>query len=294
LDREERADHDANWQDLGTSSTVHLVDLAPGDFSFKVRTLTPDGLPGEPASLTFAILQPFWRTWWFQLACAMAIASLAYWMHTRRLQQQLAIERVRSHIAMDLHDDIGAGLSRISVIGEALKSRLRAGDGEVQKMLDDIADSSRRLVTDMGDIVWSLDPRRDQIGELASRLRAFGSDLLETRGVEWTVDAPLEKLHQSVPPALRRQLYLVFKEGIHNIGKHSDAKKANLHFWFRDGHICGELTDDGRGITPENKHGTGIPSMRERVKQLAGSFEIFTAAGGGTSIRINVPLSKRA
>jgi hypothetical protein len=226
VDRD-RQDHSQPWQDLGTNRTVHLVNLAPGEFSVKVRALMPDGVTGQPAALRFAILQPVWRTWWFQLACVSAIAGLAYWMHTRRLQQELAIERVRSHIAMDLHDDIGAGLSRISVIGEALKSRLRTGDAEVQKMLDDITGSSRQLVADMADIVWSLDPRHDQIRELAGRLRAFGSDLLETRGMEWTVDAPPETVHQSVPPALRRQLYLVFKEGIHNIRKHSGRKKGN-------------------------------------------------------------------
>ncbi|HTF42713.1 MAG TPA: histidine kinase, partial [Terriglobales bacterium] len=232
--------------------------------------------------------------WWFQVACAVAIAIFLYWLHAQRLQRQLAIERVRSHIAMDLHDDIGASLSRISVMGEALKSHLQAGDEEMQRMLHDIADSSRRVVKDMGDIVWSLDARRDQIGDLASRLRAFGSDLLETRGVDWRVDAPLEQLHQSVPSALRRQLYLVFKEGIHNIGKHSNAKKATLRLWFQDGDICGELTDDGRGITRGSKHGTGIPSMRARVKQLSGNFEISTATGGGTSIRIRLPIPKRA
>lgn len=295
LDREGRhADSTQTWQDLGTTSTIHLIDLAPGDFLLKVRALTPDGLHGEPASLAFAILQPLWRTWWFQLMCVMAIAGLVYWMRTRGLQQQLAMERVRSHIAMDLHDDIGAGLSRISVMGEALKGRLPTGDGEVRRMLNDIADSSRQLVTDMSDIVWSLDPRRDQIGELASRLRAFGSDLLETHGVEWAVDAPSEKLHQSVPPALRRQLYLIFKEGIHNVAKHADAKKATLHLWLQAGYVGGELTDDGRGITPGIQHGNGIASMRERVKHLSGDFEISTTPGSGTSIRINVPLSEKA
>src|SRR5262249_55969043 len=104
LDRAGRAERTQTWQDLGTTSTVHLVDLAPGDFSLKVRALTPAGLGGEPGSLTFSILQPFWRTWWFQLASAMAIAGLAYWIQTRRLQHQLALERVRGHIAMDLHD----------------------------------------------------------------------------------------------------------------------------------------------------------------------------------------------
>src|SRR5262249_28944565 len=271
------------WQNLGTTSTVHLVDLAPGDFSFKVRALTPDGLGGEPASLTFSILQPFWRTWWFQLACALAIAGLAYWMRTRRLQQQLALERVRSHIAMDLHDDIGAGLSRISVIGETLKNRLGEGDADVQRMLDDIAGSSRQLVTDMGDIVWSLDPRRDQIGELANRLRAYGSDLLGARRVEGIVGSPVEGLPHGGPPGVRRQLYLVFKEGIHNVGKHSGAKRSTLRFWFEGRQICGELTDDGCGISNENRQGNGIPSMRVRVERLSGHFEISTTGGEGTS-----------
>ena len=194
---------------------------------------------------------------------------------------------------MDLHDDIGASLSRISVISEALKSRLQKGDEDVQRMLNDIAGSSRRLVKDMGDIVWSLDPRRDQMGELASRLRAFGSDLLETRGVEWAVEAPLEELHRRVPLDVRRQLYLVFKEGIHNIGKHSDAKKATLRLQLQDGHISGELTDDGCGIAPGRTQGSGVPSMRARVEQLAGSIEIAPAPDGGTRIHIIVPLVDR-
>jgi signal transduction histidine kinase/ligand-binding sensor domain-containing protein len=285
---------DKAWRDAGLNPTVHLVNLAPGDYSFQVRALTPDDVTGEPARLSFAILQPFWRTWWFQLACGIAIALILYWLHKQRLQRQLAIERVRSHIAMDLHDDIGAGLARISVIGEALKSRLRAGDGEVQNMLDDIADSSRRLIADMSDIVWSLDPRRDHIGELASRLRAFGSDLLEPRGVDWTVDAPAESLHQSVSPYVRRQLYLIFKEGIHNIGKHSDARKARLRLWLDDGYVCGELTDNGCGITAGYKLGSGISSMRARIKQLAGTFEIAAPPDGGTRIRIHIPIARQA
>jgi signal transduction histidine kinase len=213
-------------------------------------------------------------------------------MHTHRVHHQVAIERIRSHIATDLHDDIGASLARISVIGEALKSHFWAGGEDATRMLNDITDSSRRLITDMSDIVWSLDPRRDHVGELANRLRAFGSGLLETRGVEWTVDAPLEKLHQSVTPDMRRQLYLVLKEGIHNIEKHSDARKAALRLWFQDESVCCELTDDGCGIPHGKQHGNGIPSMQSRVKQLAGTFEISTAPDRGTLIRIIVPLKR--
>jgi signal transduction histidine kinase len=289
LDRQGHADAADGWQDPGMTSTVHLVDLAPGNFTFRVRALGSDGSSGEEATLKFSILQPLWQTWWFQLACAMAIAAIAWWIRTRRLEQQLTLERVRSHIAMDLHDDIGAGLSRISVLGEALKGRLRDGDAEVRKTLDDIVGSSRQLVSDMGEIVWSLDPSHDHIGDLASRLRAFGSDLLETRGVEWNVDAPVESLDCSVPPALRRQFYLVYREAIHNVAKHSGAKRAVLRLWLQDGHLWGELADDGCGIQSVHTRGAGIPSMRARVRQSGGEIEISPSAGGGTSVRIRIP-----
>jgi ligand-binding sensor domain-containing protein/signal transduction histidine kinase len=294
LNHHGRADATDGWQDAGVTSTVHLVDLAPGDFTFQVRNVGPDASPGEPASLRFSILEPFWRTGWFQLSCITAIAGAAWWLRARRLRQQIALERVRNAIAMDLHDDIGAGLSRISVIGEALKTRLWHRDDEVQRMLDDISTSSRQLIADMSDIVWSLDPGRDQVGDLASRLRAFGSDLLEMRGVTWTVDAPAETIHQNLPPALRRQCYLVFREGIHNIAKHSGATGASLRVWMQDGSLVGELIDDGCGISTAAGDGHGIPSMRERVRQVGGRIEVTTPATGGTMIRIRIPLSNYA
>lgn len=294
FNRDGRANGNGGWQDAGITSTVHLVDLAPGDFTFEARTLTPSASPGEPASLRFSILEPFWRTVWFQLACVTAIAGAAWWIRVRRLGQQIALERVRNTIAMDLHDDIGAELSRISVIGEALKTRLRHRDDEVQRMLEDISTSSRQLITDMSDIVWSLDPGRDHVQDLASRLRAFGSDLLEMRGVDWTVNAPPEIIHHNLPPALRRQFYLVFREGIHNVAKHSGARRAGLRFWIQDGNLVGELIDDGCGISTAAEDGRGIPSMRERVRQVGGQIEVTTPATGGTMIRIRVPLSHNA
>ena len=142
----------------------------------------------------------------------------------------------------------------------------------------------------MGDIVWSLDSGRDEVGDLASRLRAFGSDLLESRGVDWSVEAPAEAVHQSLSPAMKRQLYLVFREGIHNVAKHSAATRATLCFKLQEGAISGELTDNGRGAVDGSGKGNGIRSMRQRVGQLDGKFEITTPAAGGTTIRIHVPL----
>lgn len=292
--RDGRAAQGDAWQDAGTSSTVHLVNLAAGHYTFFVRAVMINGQHGEPATFTFSIMNPFWRTWWFPLACGIGVTAVGFFVHTQRLKSQLGIERVRSHIAMDLHDDIGASLSRVSVLSEALKSRLHVSDAAAQRMLDDIADSSRRLVRDMSDIVWSLDPRRDQIGDLATRLRAFGSDLLETRGVEWAVESPLEETRRNLPADVRRELFLVFKEGIHNIAKHAQATKAALRLQLHDGKVCGELIDDGRGIGPGRPSGTGLASMQARVTRLAGSIQIASASGHGTRIHVVVRLPGRS
>lgn len=294
LETSGQEDTRATWQDLGHDSTVHLASLAPGPYSFQVRSVSANGATGEAAIFAFTILQPFWRTWWFQIICGMTAAAVAYVIYIYRLRQQLAIERVRSRIATELHDDIGAGLSRICVLGEALKSDLGADDGEAARMLEDITGSSRRLVTDMSDIVWSLDARRDQVGDLAARLRAFGSDLLERRGVGWSVDAPGEALQLHVSPDVRRELYLVFKEAIHNIAKHSGARKAALSFSLQDGCIRGEVMDDGSGFRSGRSGGTGLASMKARIESLGGKFEILAGDWGGTLVRVSVPVSKKA
>jgi ligand-binding sensor domain-containing protein len=282
------------WQELGHDSTVHLASLAPGEYCFQARSLSTDGATGEPAVVAFTILQPFWQMWWFQVICGMTAAAIGYVIYTYRLRQQLAIERVRSRIATELHDDIGAGLSRICVLGEALKSDLRINDRDAARMLEDITGSSRRLVADMSDIVWSLDARRDQVSDLAARLRAFGSDMLERHGVEWSVDAPDEALQLHVSPPVRRELYLVFKEAIHNIAKHSGARKAALSFSLHNGHIRGEVMDDGSGLRLYRLDGTGLASMRARIESLGGKFEILSGDSGGTLIRASVPASRKA
>jgi ligand-binding sensor domain-containing protein len=294
LENSRQEDTRATWQDLEHDSTVHLAGLAPGAYSFQVRSLSADGATGQPAIFTFIILQPFWRMWWFQVICGMTAVAIGYVIYSYRLRQQLAVERVRSRIATELHDDIGAGLSRICVLGEALKSGFSARDGEAAGMLEDITESSRRLVTDMSDIVWSLDGRRDQVGDLAARLRAFGSDLLERRGVEWSVDAPDEALQLHVGPDMRRELYLVFKEAIHNIAKHSSARKAGLSFSLQNGYIHGEVMDDGAGMRLSGLVGTGLASMKARIESLGGKFEILPGDSGGTLIRVSVPLSRKA
>jgi ligand-binding sensor domain-containing protein len=282
------------WQDVGRSTSLNLLNLAPGAYSIGIRAVSRDAGDGPPAFLNLIIQPPFWATWWFRVLGAFVIFSGFYAVHVGRLKKRVAIERIRTELATDLHDDVGASLSRIHIMGEAIRSRMSTANGTRDRMMDEIVDSSRRLLSEMNDIVWSLNPQRDSFADLVSRIRAFGTGLLEQRGVVWTVESVDPSLPLYLSPEIRRQLYVIFKEGINNIAKHARARRATLRFWRENGIMYGELTDDGCG-TPRNgicPTGNGIGNMQARARKIGGALAIETGPGFGTRVTLRLPLRK--
>ena len=282
----------AKWSEPAPVTTVHFANLAPGRYRFLVRAIGSEGVVSPvPASVIFAIIPPVWRQWWFLFASVVAFGAVGYFWLRSRLNRKLAIERVRSRIATDLHDDIGASLARITVMSEMLKTQIGASEAGPQNTLTEIADTSRTLVEGMSDIVWSLDPRRDTLGDVVGRLRAFGSDILEPLGIQWTFLAPDDAVRQKLSPDQRRQLYLIFKEAIHNIARHSQATAAVLRMG-QDGHqLWAEIEDNGRGYSHFGETGLGVRSMRSRAEQLGGIFNITARPEGGTRVTLQCPLA---
>ena len=284
-----RSNPNGAWQDSRGNTSLNLLNLAPGDYEIGIRAVSSDGARGRPASLAVTVQPQVWATWWFRLLLASLACGVLYAIHALRLSKRLALERIRTDLAMDLHDDVGASLSRIYMMGQAVRSRSRAADGAPDRMVDEIVDSSRRLLTEMNDIVWSLNPQRDSFPDLVSRIRAFGSGILENLGIEWVVET--EGLPSHLRPDMRRQIYLLFKEGINNVAKHSGAQRATLRFWRDDHALYGELADDGRGLPAEDSDaGNGIASMRARAAGLGGSLAI--ECGGGTRVTLRLPVQK--
>lgn len=281
---------DRDWTPPSRSRNVRYLQLAPGVYKLEIRAASPEGsVSKRPARMLFSIAPPVWQRWWFLAGSMTLVLAAMYRWHRWRLESRLAIERVRSRIATDLHDDIGASLSRIAMAAEV--SRLGAEPGtESAKALGEIGDTARRLVEDMSDIVWSIDPRRDKLGDLVARVRAFGFDLLEPRGIRWNFDAPGEGLRRSLSPSQRRQLYLIFKEALHNIARHSQASAASLHIEASGQRLQATLEDDGRGIADGATPGLGIRSMTERAQDLGGSLRVERVPAGGTRVTLRFPL----
>lgn len=160
-------------------------------------------------------------------------------------------------------------------------------------MLAEMADSSRNAVQSMSDIVWSIDSRHDTLGDVVSRLRAYGSGVLGPGGTRWTFEAPEGALGQKLSPGQRRQLYLILKEAIHNMARHSQASHAVLRIRLEGAFLSAEIEDDGRGFDPRHDIGLGIRSMRSRGEQLGGAFEVSARPGGGVRARLRFPLLRK-
>jgi signal transduction histidine kinase len=204
------------------------------------------------------------------------------------------IERVRLRIAVDLHDDIGASLSRIAILSEVARRQASGGGSNVDGPLARIAATSREVVDAMNDIVWAIDPHRDSLDDLTRRMRRFASDVLASRGIALHFVVPSDGLAQRLGHDVRRQLLLVLKESVTNIGRHAGCSETFIELHASSDALTLLVRDNGRGFdatTAESGH--GLASMRRRVAGLGGTIEIRSSPGAGTEIVATVPCRAR-
>jgi len=304
---------DADWSMPSEHRSVNYARLAGGSYRFQVRAINQQGLASEPALFEFRILPPLWQRWWFLSAVAFLIGLIGYATYRYRLAQLIELERVRTRIATDLHDDIGSSLSRMAILSEVVKRQIHGASSESMPqsvpLLTEIADTARGLVDGMGDIVWSIDPRRDDLSSLVSRIRHFASDVLEAKGIAWDFQVPSNIEKVKLTPEQRRHIYLIFKEALNNIVRHAGCSSVSLSFVIDDHQVVADICDDGQGFDyAEQKErvggrageraggrasGQGLRNMHMRAGQLGGRLEIDSAPGKGTHVKLLVPLKRR-
>lgn len=290
---------DAPWRDASGRPSFHFVDLPPGTYRAEVR-VSLDGLrwSERSAGLSFEVLPPFWRTWWFTSLVVVALASATYALYRYRLAHLLRLERMRTRIAADLHDDMGASLSRIAIQSELVRTPAVLRREEADRLLSEIGDSARSLVDSMSDIVWSIDPKRDDLTSLVSRVREFALGILEPLGVSLSLEVARGAANVRLAPEQRRHLYLLFKEAVNNIAKHAGCRNVSIVLRVEGERLSVEVKDDGRGFdasTPASgssasRGGHGLRSMVDRAAQLGGTLKVASRPGQGTILNLSCPI----
>jgi signal transduction histidine kinase len=280
---------DEAWSTPIDSRSVHYGALAPGQYRFGVRAINSDGSASTvPATVEFAVAPPLWRRVWFQgIFLAIAIAG-ALGVHRARVARLLEMERVRTGIASDLHDDIGSSLSQIAILSEV--AHQRAG-GKAGEPVERIGTLSRELLDSISDIVWAIQPHKDHLSDLKQRMRRFAADVLSARNVEMHWSVSDSGRDYELNTELRRQVYLIFKESINNIARHSRATEARITLQVVERRLALEVSDNGCGIERwDQGDGNGLNSMKLRASRLGGELEIRSAGGHGTTVLLRAPL----
>jgi signal transduction histidine kinase len=207
------------------------------------------------------------------------------------------MERVRSRIATDLHDDIGASLTRITLFSTAAQEELRkegarAATGDrLFALLQDISNTSRDLVDAMSDVVWAVDPRNDSFDNLLLRMKTYAGRLLEARGMEYDIDFPGPIGALDLPLDFRRNMFLVFKEALNNAVRHSQGTTVQLSLSRNDGFLVMKIRDNGRGFDVDHAGRiNGLRNMKKRAEQIGGTLTVDSVPGAGTTILLRARL----
>jgi signal transduction histidine kinase/ligand-binding sensor domain-containing protein len=291
--------NDADWSEPSAQRTVNL-NLAPGSYNFLVRAVNAEGAASEnPARVAFTIARPVWQRWWFLVSAALVISFLIYAMYRYRVAQIIRLERVRTRIATDLHDDIGSSLSKIAILSEVV--RQKSADNGATEPLAIIAETSREMVDSMSDIVWAINPERDKLSDLIQRMRRFAEELLDAYDVGYQFSVPENLKDVELGADQRREIYLIFKECVNNLAKHSGATEAYIKVDLENKNLVVEVSDDGRGFDPQaksngNSHGfggNGLINMRRRAENLGAALVIDSEPAKGAKIVLRVPVGKK-
>ncbi|MDQ6787423.1 MAG: histidine kinase [Acidobacteriota bacterium] len=281
---------ESNWTPTA-ERTVNFANLATGEYRFEVRAQTADRLYSQPALVSFRIAAPLWQRWWFVALILLLIVSAIYLFYKNRLARLLEMERMRTRIATDLHDDIGANLTRISLLSEVAKQNAENGNGN---LLTSIADIARESVASMNDIVWAISPEHDSLLDLTRRMRQHAEEIFALRDIDLDFRAPASDDGLRLSVGVRRDVLLIFKEAVNNAARHSNCTKVEIDFYVEHSVLNLKIADNGKGFDSETleSDGHGLRSMTRRGDALGGKLKIDSLEGRGTTVKFELSLPK--
>jgi ligand-binding sensor domain-containing protein/signal transduction histidine kinase len=276
---------DADWSVLGARRTVTYANLAPGRYRFRVRAVNSDGVASaQPAAITFAILSPVWQRWWFLALAALALGFAIHAVYRYRLARLLELANMRTRIATDLHDDIGANLTRIALLSEVAQ---RTPDAAPLASIGRIA---RESVSSMSDIVWAINPRRESLFDLIARMRQHAEEIFTMRDIELRFNAPAANDGLRLGIDVRRDVLLIFKEVVNNAARHSGCSMVAIDLRVKHSQLEMIVADNGHGFdTSIESQGQGLASLYRRARKLKGTLAIDAGGGMGTTVTLRIP-----
>ncbi|MEP7129327.1 MAG: triple tyrosine motif-containing protein, partial [Chitinophagales bacterium] len=285
------------------NTTAILSSLTPGNYTFSLRAKKYDSDWSNPIHFQLDIEPPYWQRWWFRGILITILAIGAYYLikyitgrnyriKLREVKAQQALAEERNRISSDMHDDLGADLSNILMLTR-ISNQSNKNEPLKNKQLSEIEQFTTRLIGKVDEIIWALNPNQDSLQDLVDYINDYCGQFLDHAFLKGKINIPYPVPNKNITAVFRRNIFLVIKEGINNIIKHSGATSFSLELKFDGGQVDITLQDDGKGFLDNDKleRGNGLINMQKRIKQLGGEIDIRSVPGNGTVLNIRVPIS---
>jgi len=292
---------DDSWREIGSQRVASFEAVPPGDYTFEVMAVNGDGLRSTfPARIPIIIKPHFWETAWFYLSVGgfiLAVAMAIGWTAARlRMKDRITALKVRgaregerSRIARDLHDDLGASLTEISIL-----SSLAAEDSAESQLCDPLHQLSikaKHAVGRLDEIVWAVNPRQDNLRSLVDYISAFAREFLDLARIPLRLDVIPSIPEIPLATTRRHGIFLAAREAINNIVKHSRASEVLLHIGLVEDVLAIRIEDNGRGFALDYAEGgNGLENLKQRMRDAGGDCRIESRRGHGTTVLLTLPL----
>ncbi len=301
------------WNYCENRRYASYTDLKPGNYTLKIKSANSDGVWNEnPKTLRITIHPAWWQTTVFKIALltlAVIFTLLVIRSLTRRkvLKLQLAMERqkevqdMRNRIARDIHDEIGSGLTKISVMSSKLNSQIE-NQNDTQQLSEKIQKTSRDVIESLGEIVWTVNPKNDSIGNLLSYIRQYAGKYFDSTAIKHQVEITWTNEEQKqieLSPEIKRNMLMIVKEALNNVVKHSGASECKISVRVDERFVHLKVKDNGMGLhtspqpSPKERghEGNGLKNMQKRAEEVKGTFVIASDEITGTNISVSIPFS---
>lgn len=289
---------ESDWVEANGKSMARYAGVPAGEYVFRVRGRNGDGYETEEeARIQIVVRPPFWRQWWFILLCGLALVAAVLWiLQTRRRRRALVAaavmaeqERLRKATARDYHDEMGHYITRIMLL-----SGLMTRSDSAKEQLDlgaVIQENCEHLARGTRDFIWSLDPNRSSLMDLAEHIGEFGEGLYEYSGIHFRttgISPSFSQIH--LPIDYRRHISMIAKEALHNALKHAQAANVTLHFSFSSPTLSLSISDDGHSTQIPKANGNGLSNMLHRARQFDAELEFSVLNPHGLVVTLSVSL----
>lgn len=282
---------DRGWIHAGNRRYLSYTHLDPGKYLLRIKGSNNDGIWNEEGlALPIIITPPFWATWWFRGAVIAFLAALVYAAYRYRLNKMLEMERLRTRLAADLHDEIAGNLSSIAMFGKIIQTEMASEKQHtlaILQLLNRVIHLSQESVGSIRDIIWAIDPAPETLYNLFLRVQDMAANACHARGITLNFFHPPREEFPAInlSPEQRKNLWLLMKEAIQNVLKHARASELDVRVSYAEKLLKVYISDNGQGFESTQSHaGKGLHTMRSRAEHLRGSIEINSRPGEGTAI----------